>query len=338
MKKNFNLIGMLIFFCIFSLVGCTRKESNEVLEDIDVVSNLIIDRNNDGTEEYKYFKDGTLERFKFENYKGNLRAYNEKSDILVFLSYEDDGYYKLKIRNKNREKVITIDGVLNFIKISDNGNYIFYSTLNDDNIPIFHIFDNTSFENEVFEQNNILVSGNLISFNSSDNIVFYGIDIDKKQAGIFEYDIKNRIYKLVSKVERGIGTHLEILENNKILILKSVEEKNYIELIDVNEDKNESIKTEVTYIEDAIVINDDIYFSAVENEKMNLYKFDNNEKIIKRLTFTFPYSLGRDSRLLEWNDRIYFVDIKGQIYYYDIASKTTILGDFEEGEYIILDK
>lgn len=337
MKKNFKFIGMLIFFCIFSLVGCTKKESNETLENIDVLDNLVINRNSDGTEEYKYFKDGKLESANLKNYNGNLRAYNEISDTLVFLEYADDGFYKLKIKRKNKEKSISIDGVLNFIKISKDGEYTFYSTLNEDNIPVFHILNNKSFESDILEQDNILISGNLVSFNKDNNLIFYGINIDKKEAGIFEFDIKNKTYELLYKVEQGIVAYLEILKNNKILIFKSIDDESYIEIID-DKFKGEVIKTDFTYIEEAISINNDIYFSAFENERLNLYKFDDDKKLLKRVTFTFPYSLGRESRLLEWNNRIYFVDIKGQIYYYDISNESTVLGDFPKGEYMILDK
>ncbi|MGL4741943.1 MAG: hypothetical protein ACRC41_14290 [Sarcina sp.] len=338
MKRNFKLIGMLIFVCIFSLAGCTKRENDNVLENIDVLENLVIDRNADGTEDYKYFNNGKLEKVNFKNNKGNLRAYNEKSDTLIFLEYDDDGFYRLKIRTKNKEKSITIDGILNFVTISSDGNYTFYSTLNADNIPVFHILNNNSFESEILKQDNILISGDLISFNNKGNLIFYGINIDKKEAGVFEYDIKLKTYSLVTKIEQGIVTALEILEGNKILLFKSLDEQNYIEIISNNNLENKVIKCDFKHIENAILVNEDIYFSAFENDKLNLYKYDNIKNNIKRLTFTFPYSLGRESRLLEWNNRIYFVDVKGEIYYYDIASESTVLGDFSKGEYIFLDK
>ncbi|MGL5066993.1 MAG: hypothetical protein ACRC6T_04080 [Sarcina sp.] len=328
---------MLVFlsFGITGLYGCSKSEVEEVKkEKIDIQDNLVIDINN-GEEKYKYLNDGKFTNANIEG-QGNLMAYNDKEDIAIFLERTDDSKV-LNIILADDSMDVKIDGNLEFVQVSENGSYTLYKTCSSDNIVKYNLLNNKTKEITLLSEE-VLISGNLIKFIDDDTLILYGVDIDAKKNGIFTYDISTKEYKLVNEIVGKFISSIEVISDNKILMIEVNEGGSDVYILDIVTKDIEHMTSKFEYVEDAILCGNKVFINALENGGLNLYSIDLESKGLRRLTFDFPKSLGRESRLLAENGKVYFSDINGKVYYYDVTEDTTNLMKNQNGMYMIVDK
>jgi hypothetical protein len=329
-------MGILISLGAISLYGCSKKEVEEkkTINKIDILDNLVIDIK-DGSEIYGYLNDGRFEKTDISA-KGNLRAYNDKLDIMAFLEQKEEENY-LNIIFADDSMNIKIDGNLDFVYISENGEYTLYKTSDRNNIIKLNLVDNKTKKTVVLPED-ILVSGELIKFIGNDTIILYGVDINNNKYGVFTYDIKSGKYTLVKEMVGMYMSSIEAISESKVFMIEVSESSSQVYILDILTKDMQLISSEFSYVEDAILYEDKVYINALENGDLNLYSIDLESTKLKRLTFDFPKSLGRESRLLAENGRVYFSDINGKVYYYDIKEDTTNLIKNQDGMYMIVDK
>ena len=334
MKKNYKTVLLGISFSMMFFYGCGKKPIEEVsLEKVDIVDNLIIDMEND-KEIYKYIDKGNLVSLNLEAH-GKLRAYSEKADVAVFLEYSENGK-KINIRSNDEIKSFFVSGDISFINISSDGDYIFLKTTTD-NISEYKIVDRHNLSS-VNISDNIAISGDLIRFLDNDNLIFYGVDMDNNDCGIFSYNIKDRSYKLLKEIKEKFVNYIDVLSDSEILIGQVIDGQNKIALLDLNTLEEEILCDGFENIDTSVIYEGDIYMSAFENGNYNLYRVDINSKSIKRLTYGFPKSLGRESGFVIEENKIYFSDITGKLYFYDIKSESINILENQIGMNMIVDK
>ncbi|WP_297435007.1 hypothetical protein [uncultured Clostridium sp.] len=334
MKKNYKTVLLGISFSMMFFYGCGKKPIEEVsLEKVDIVDNLIIDMEND-KEIYKYIDKGNLVSLNLEAH-GKLRAYSEKADVAVFLEYSENGK-KINIRSNDEIKSFFVSGDISFINISSDGDYIFLKTTTD-NISEYKIVDRHNLSS-VNISDNIAISGDLIRFLDNDNLIFYGVYMDNNDCGIFSYNIKDRSYKLLKEIKEKFVNYIDVLSDSEILIGQVIDGQNKIALLDLNTLEEEILCDGFENIDTSVIYEGDIYMSAFENGNYNLYRVDINSKSIKRLTYGFPKSLGRESGFVIEENKIYFSDITGKLYFYDIKSESTNILENQIGMNMIVDK
>ena len=334
MKKNYKTVLLGISFSMMFFYGCGKKPIEEVsLEKVDIIDNLIIDMEND-KEIYKYIDKGALVSLNLDSL-GKLRTYSEKADVAVFLEYSDDGK-KINIRSNDEIKSFFVAGDISFINISSDGDYIFLKTTID-NISEYKIVDRHNLSSTNISDN-IAISGDLIRVLDNDNLIFYGVDIDNNDCGIFSYNIKDRSYKLLKEVKGKFVNYIDVLSDSKILIGQVIDGQNKIVLLDLNTLEEEILCDGFENIDTSAIYEDDIYMSAFENGNYNLYRVDISSKSIKRLTYGFPKSLGRESGFVIEENKIYFSGITGKLYFYDIESESINILENQIGINMIVDK
>ncbi|MGL4655364.1 MAG: hypothetical protein ACRCWM_05735 [Sarcina sp.] len=335
MKRGYKLMVILLTLGVSTLYGCSKsndieKETNK----IDIKDNLVIDFK-EGKEEYRYLNKGKFEEANLD-IDGSLLAYNDKADISIFTNYIEAKKY-LNIIFEDGKLEIPLEGRLDFVYISKDGSYTLYKTCSEDNIVLYNLIDNTTKKNITLAEN-VLISGNLIKFIDDKKLVLYGVDIDKKISGLFIYDIEKGSYELINEIKGRFMSSLEVISEDKVLMIEVNEESSDVYILDVKTKEMNNISSKFEYVEDAILYENKVYISAFENDDLNLYSIDLDRDILKRLTFDFPKSLGRESRLLADDGKIYFSDINGKVYFYDTKEDTVNLIENQNGVYMIVDK
>ncbi|MGL5575775.1 MAG: hypothetical protein ACRDCW_09560 [Sarcina sp.] len=335
MKRSYSVMLLLLVIGVSGLYGCSKNDNVEKrVSQIDIKDNLVIDIK-DGEEKYRYLDKGKFIEANLEG-EGNLLAYNDKADISIFTNYNDSEKYLNIISKKGKQEVLLKDR-LDFVYLSKDGSYTFYKTCNKDNIVRYNLINNKTQESSVLPED-ILISGDLIKFIDDKTLVLYGSDIENKVSGVFIYDIENGTYKLINEIMGKFMSSLEVISDSKILMIEVNQEGSDVYVLDIETNEINNISSNFNYVEDAILYKNKVFISALENSDLNLYFIDLDTNEFKRLTFDFPKSLGRKSRLLADDRKIYFSDITGKVYYYDVEEDSTNLLENQNGIYMILDK
>lgn len=337
MKKSYKIVLLFIISLgLMSLNGCSKEQKNaEDIDNIDVSSNLVLDIE-DNEIKYKTLDNGKLVDLDIKS-KDNLQAFNESKDILIFSRITEDNKKEMDIVSKGNKKTIDVEGYLDMVLISSNGSYTLYKTsLNGISVD-YYIINNKTFEKKKL-RDDILISGEMIKFLDNENIIFYGVDIKKKESGLYVYNIVNDTYTLKKKIMGGVISYLEVLDKDNVVYVEGIDEESKLISFNVSNKKAEVLTSKFKYIEDSILYKDKLYLSAAQYENLDLYSLDLKSKELKRLTFDFPKSLARTSSLIEENGEIYFSDVNGKIYKYDTIEKSTSIMDNKNGIYLIKSK
>lgn len=334
MKKGYKLIICLSVVLVLGY-GCTKNDiKDEKVGKIDILDNVIVDIN-DNKESYKYLKNGEISVAQFEG-QGSLKAYSSKNDVAVFVEQGID-YKNINIIRDSSTKSLEVKGNINLLKFSDNGEFILCKIDNENSKTNYKIINTKDLKSYNMDSD-IFVSGNVIEFLDDENIIFYGVDISKKISGIFKYNINTEKYSLVREIEGTFVNYIDVVSNQEVVISMSNGDSKCLVLLNVNENIIRTVDNGFEFIEDAVLYDNKVYMSALANNKINLYSVDFSNNKIKRLTYDFPKSLGRDSRLIAEDDKIYFSSIEGKIYFYDIENDSTSILKNQNGIYMILDK
>lgn len=334
MKKGYKLLaGLFATAIIFS--ACTRTDiEEEKLGKIDVFDNLVVDIKDD-KEIYSYISKDGIEKGQLES-NGIVKTYSEKNDVVIFLEYHNDGK-RINIRTKDDLKYIKIDDFISLLKLSSDGKYMFLKEQKDEIISEYSIIDTQTLEKIVLDDE-IFISGKIVDFLDEKQIVFYGVDSEKKISGLFTYNILTKKYELLREVDGRFVNYIKVLDSENIFLSAADDDEKYLGILNIKSGKINYVNADFKYIQDAVLEKDKVYFSGVENENMNLYMMDIKNKIVKRLTFDFPKNLGLDSYLINEEGKIYFSDVDGRLYFYDTEKNTTNILKKQDGIYMIVDK
>lgn len=333
MKNKYKILLGIILFSM-GLYGCTLPSiKDEKVNNIDISENLIADIKND-EESYFYLKNGILE----ESYliaSGSIRGYSTIGDVTIFLEYYENGK-RINIKKNENLKSLNINETITRLKLSLDGENILLITKNENFIPTYSIINTHTLE-QIYLDEEIFISGDMITFLNNDELIFYGVDVNKKLSGIFKYNLKEKEYELLREIKDSFVSYIKALDENKIFILLTKEEKNKIGLWDINQNSIIEMESEFESIENVVFFDEKIYLSARYNGNINLYCSDFKKQVIKRLTYDFPKQLARNSAFIIEDNKIYFSDENGILYFYDIEKGTTnILNN--DRRYMIVDK
>lgn len=334
MKKNKKMIVAILSLSVISMYGCDKNSEKDKINDIDVPTNLILDIKDEDIE-YKTLKNGRISDFEI-NDEGMLMSYNGEQDVLVFSSQQNEKNV-LKIVVDGKEKTVDINGYLETVYISSDGRHTLYKTNSTGTVIEYFIMDNKTLKSTKLSEN-ILVSGNMIKFLNNNELIFYGVDIEKKESGIFTYSINSGEYKLKKKIVGSVISYIDVLDENSILYSESIDQRQKLCVLNLDDLKLNEITDRFERVEDSIICDNKIYVSAQENYKLNLYEIDIDTNKVKRLTFDFPESLALESKLLVQEKNIYFSDINGDLYNYSINEKSINMVEKDKGEYLIMNK
>ena len=298
------------------LISCEKDEKKDETGILLKQGAFVDEKDN-----YKTFNENDEGVYKEIDTNGKIiNNYNLSSNTYTF--FKDNSFYV----NYNSEDIkINHDKIAN-LKISPNGEYIFYFINDEYLIPAVM---NLKQKKEILLENKALISGQFIDWITNEKLAFYGVDTDKKITGIFTYDISDNSEENLYKINNGFVKFLKHIKDGVALVEEHYEESTMLKIVNIDGTISE-VSDEVIDVNDIEEVNGNIYLlGRVKNNNFSIYEINNDE--LKRLVFDFPNTLYVEKGL-SVNDKgeILFVGGSG-------TSKNEHLYKYAEGTVTLVD-
>lgn len=312
-------LGLLMITTSSCSKGKSKISDNEKNINIPNYPNTIIMENKDTKLNiYKTDKEG-IAKVDSLNYVSDI-IYNNKSSIYTFVTYNESDLAKnnIKVIGKQGEKLIDDFYLAKDLKISPKGNKLAYRTFKSqslDSAQGLSLYDIEE-DKKIDLQSGVLISGNLYSWISDEEIIYYGAySGNGKSTGIFKYNTKDHKEETYLDNIQGYCTYFMYLNNNILILSKNIEEnKLYLYNKENNESINFSVNIENVY--DGTFDKDNNLIYIIGSEKntdiSSLYKIDLNTLKMERVNYDFPKMVDSDGGL--------HVDSGGLLYYCGFTS------------------
>lgn len=270
--KRLIIIIQIMISSIFFL-GCKSEEIKEV-NNIKLNKGAFV---NESTSFETFNLNSKNIYEKIETKDKLINNFNENSNTYTF--YKDNSFYV----NYNSKDIKINHNKITNLKISEDGNYIFYFINEEYLEPAIMDLKN---EKEILLKNKAVISGQFIDWITDSKLAYYGADTENKTAGIFIYDIKTNEEKNIYKISNGYVKFLKHIDNGLVLVEEHYEKDTVLKIINENGEVNE-ISREVIDINDIEFVNNKLYLlGRVKNNNYSIYELDNGT--IRRLIFDFP--------------------------------------------------
>ena len=204
--------------------------------------------------------------------------------------------------------------------ISPNGKYLLLDR-NDDgyNVIIINLEDGT----EVKFNSKVLISGTLIDWVKEDTLVYYGINPDENDNGIFTYDLNNNSEKLVYEFDYGDALFIKGNEKGAIFLQEQIDEGRFLKKIDLDTGKITILSGNVFMVYDLVERDNDIYIlGKIKDNTTSLYKIADSKN--HRLVYDFPKSISTQKGLqMDEEGNVLFIGINNSNGSEDVFKCTT---------------
>lgn len=270
--------------CSLVMLSCTEKNDNKsdlVLFQGVKLSNGAIIENSNGTY-YNY----NLENGKYKKIESDsiIGLYNNESGNYVG---QIDGKY-FSSYNGNKINLDNISDADSEFKLSKKGEKLSFFRNTDDinEVKILNISDGS----EVEFKPQVLISGNLIDWVDDNKLIYYGINPDTKENGIFTYDLNDNKEELLYKFKNGDAQFLKVTEDGAVFVQELLDNSKILMRIDINTKETKILSENVVLVYD-IVWKEGGYFvlGKFKDNSVSLYKIDNKSE--KRMIFDYPSSI-----------------------------------------------
>lgn len=335
MKKA--AINIMIFFCaictLCTFVSCTNnnniEEKQQEIEGIKLTEGSVLSNDN-GEYNNFYLKDN---RYTKVDSTDEVWAYNLKTGN--YFGKEQDKFFTFcnghktyldDVKNSDENFSISPDGKYLLFFRNDNGYSVIILSMEDGKQKEF--------------KSDVLISGKLIDWVQENTLVYYGVNPDKNQNGIFTFDLEKSEEKLEYKFDVGEALYLKGMENGAVFLHEQIDEGKFLKKIDLNTGKVEVLSGNVIMVYDLVTNNEEVYILAkIKNNNPSLYKIVNNATT--RLVYDFPSEISITKGLkLDENGNVLFIGTKKGASKEDIF-KCTSRGDLsiienQSSEYVFV--
>lgn len=308
MKKRSNQIIKLIgvILCSFFLISCGDNNKNEE-NNIDIEP-IVLNKGAVVENENGIYQNYNLEEGKYKKLQNNnvILAYNSFSGNYIS---EKEGKY-VGVYDNTEVDLQSIGNMDEEVTISPDGEYI--SFLRDKEGYEVNIL---SFETGEFIQfkSNVLISGKLIDWSSNNKLVYYGINVDMNQNGIFLYDIEKQSEKLIYEFKNGDAEFLKGTQKGVIFIQEQLESGKVLRKINLETNENKILSEEIMYIYSLIESGDDLFIlGKLKDNIISIYKYEQGK--FKRMIYDYPSGIRIEKGLRVDNEgNILFIAIHNNI-------------------------
>lgn len=317
-----SLIGILFIATSFIMIGCEEKVSNE----IPINYGAFVDQNNSDYKTFNLIEEGSYEEINTDN--KIINNYNKKSNTYTY--YMNDSFYV----NYNNIEMKLEDENISDIKISNDGNYIFYFINDDIFIPVVI---NLKTKEKIYLKNKSVISGEFIDFISDNTLVFYGVDLENKVSAIFSYNIDTNEESSLYKIENGYVKLLKQTDNKIALAIEYFDGTSSLVSIDKNGVINEITK-DILEISDIEILGEKCYIiGRMKNNNFSIYEITDENS--KRIIFDFPNKVHDEKGLsfTKENEILFIGSMDGEeenIYKYSGGSISLIASGFKNLNFI----
>lgn len=342
MKKVTALSLVVLVILSKTLLGCnfSKGPSEEIISQKKLELPSIIISTISGEDVFYYkVEEDSLKKLNL-NLKGNMEAFSKELGLAIYREFYDKGT-KLIITNGAKEDEILVDGSIEKLIVSPKGTKLLYRYNSGEKIG-YKILDLKNLKEFDFNDN-LAISGENVKFINEEQLIFYGVDLEKRQSGLYIYNIKDGSYTLEKQIVKAFIDYINLIGDNSILYTKSSidgKESCYIHNLDSKDDT--IISDEVKEIESSCKIGNLVYFIGTKGEgQRSLYSIDITNNKLDRLVYDFPKNITENSKLIAFGDYIYFLGFndrkeKNALYKYNPEDKSIKLIDSNKGQYIIM--
>ena len=266
-------LSSLVLLLIIPMVGCEKEEIIEEVKKIQILEGAVVIENSSNYSIYNLNGD-EYEKIDTEYI---VSTYDLSSGNFLF---SENG--NIKVNYLGKEIEIEENKSIISPKLSTMGRYVSYF-LKDQYLEL-KVKDLSKNEN-IDIKSNVAISGELVEWLNENTLIYYGID-NKKNNGIFTYNIEEEKESLIYKLENGFLENIKVFDNVAIFIQSNLSREKIIKIIDKNGEIIEEIN-EVEDVNDIEYTKDGLFIlGKIKNNNYSLYKYSNNE--MKRLIYDFP--------------------------------------------------
>ena len=316
--------------------GATEEEGKGKKLNLpeNIVSSILGDEIN-----YYDLKDDSLEKLDL-NLKGTMEAYSHELDLAIYREVKNKETY-LIISDGVKEEKILVKGHIEELLVSPKGTKLLYRYNSGETIG-YKILDLKTFKEFNFDEN-LAISGENVKFLDEEQLILYGVDLEKRKSGIYKYNIEKGEYSLEKPIEKAFIDYIDSLGEGNIFYEKSSIEGNkecYIYNLDKKEEK--LISKEIKEINSLCKIGDKIYLvGSKEDGLRSLYSIDIESKKLNRLVYDFPKNLSENPYLISLDGSVYFLGFESEkennaLYKYNPLDRSVKLIDKDKGQFIII--
>lgn len=269
-----------------------------------------------------------------------MEVYSEELGLAVYREFADKGT-NLIITNGVKEHKISVGGNIEELIISPKGTKLLYRYNSGDKIG-YKVLDLQNFKEFDFNEN-LAISGENVKFVNEDQLILYGVDLEKRQSGLYIYNIKDGSYTLEKQIVKAFIDYIDLVEDQVVLYTQSsIDGKKNCYIYNLDSKKESVISNEVGEIESLCKIGNVVYFIGTKGEGLrSLYSIDITNNKLDRLVYDFPKNISEKSKLIVAGDNIYFLGFndskeKNALYRYNLKDKSIKLIDSNKGQYIII--
>lgn len=279
-NKLIYLLAIGLTVVSATLIGCKQ---DKVVENNNINNNISLNL-------------GTIN----ENKNGNYSNFDLKKDtykkidsdiIIAQYDYESNNYIGLKnnqyigVYNGKEVKLKTLKSNDLKYMISPGGEYLGYFSNNNDikKFRVINLKDGTEKKTNI----KVAISGLLLDWINSKEVVYYGIDTDKGKNGVYIYNIESEKEELLEEFESGFVRFLKCSEDGVIYLQETLENSKLLKEYDVKTKKSNIICSDDILISDIIKTNDNYYLLGnVDSEHGSVYKL--KDLNTSKLVYDFP--------------------------------------------------
>lgn len=343
MRKAAALSLLVLVILSTTLVGCNFSKGSNEEESKGKKLNLpksIVSTISGEDVLYYEIEGDSLKKLDLD-LKGHIEVYSEELGLAIYREFADKGT-NLVISNGVKEHKISVDGNIEELIISPKGTKLLYRYNSGDKIG-YKVLDLQDFKEFDFNEN-LAISGENVKFINEDQLVLYGVDLEKRKSGLYIYNIKDGSYTLEKQIVKAFIDYIDLVEDQVVLYTQSsIDGKKNCYIYNLDNKKESVISNEVGEIESLCKIRNIVYFIGTKGEGLrSLYSIDITNNKLDRVVYDFPKNISDKSKLIVVGENIYFLGFdndkeKNALYKYNPKDKSIKLIDSNKGQYTIIE-
>lgn len=354
MKKTKWIIAFLTVIAIaVGVCSCLNVSSTPVKNELPKLSPAtIIEQGDNKIDLYKVTDGDMLKNISLDKVSNVI--YNLKYPSYIYSVKKASGNSLVN----NELKIMSTKGQItlnNFydaddIKISPNGETIAYRTYSKDDINSAEGMKIYSIKNgkQVQISTKVLISGNVYSWLSKDEILYYGLIPNKQGSSkIYKYNIQTKKEEVYVDKLSGYVTYFTTVGNDVLFIQKNADvssltyyQKSTGKYIPIDDTIDEIYKTILNTKTSEVLI----LANSKDENKTKLYSYSLKDHTLKSLTYDFPNFINKNNGMTaDENGNIYFTGSdtvnnqnQSDIYMYKSSDGSVNLISDHQGNYYLI--
>lgn len=281
-KKGIFLITSFILIAFLYSCGKVDDTLSPKTNIIDIELGSLIEEKGSGISNLNLTETG----YKKVQNDDPIVEYNKKSGNYIFIRNNRHYFY-----SKGKEKKLEENNYEN-LHLSNDGKYLGYMVY--DNIytlKVLNIEDNK----QVNINSKVSISGKFFDFIGENTLIYYGIS-EKKENGIFSYNLETGKEELIYKIDSGYLEFFKSYKDEIIFLQRVNEDEKLLKSLKLKDKSVETLSSNIDLLSDVLKSENNYYIlGSTKNDKNSLYILSDGE--LDRVVYDFPEKIEMKSGL-----------------------------------------